>query len=469
MSDSLVELLRARVAVEGMDWLAQVLNPVASPAPASQPLVSPPPVLPGRAGRPVRRSQPPRRLSPSHSPVSRRRGGAGVVPALPTQARSGAVALSAPLPPVSVPERRLPLSAARRSGRVATPPVSSLLPRCSVSSVSVRHGAEMGGGQSRSVSEVGSGDEDVPLPPVVSVPTVQAPLAAAPMTALPGPRSEVDGASVLSSPPPPGSFTAPLAVLPTLPDPALGLLQPAGQVLPLHPVPGVSLGFSQPPDSLLALERGTRAQSRRSSSGSASRDYRRAHRRERSHYRHRRSHTRSAASRRSRRARRSRSSRWRSPSSSGTSSRGSRSSYSPDRRHRSRRASRRGSVAVPVPVTQSALPGSVADVPAVQSVEVPVAPAASPTTGEYAFAGAWGGADAVGPDLVGTLKALVDKLSSPPLPKPPPVQAGIYKDSLFCGVSPLGAHVADDVRQKNLGQRVRRRVVPGHGGSDYRG
>lgn len=68
--------------------------------------------------------------------------------------------------------------------------------------------------------------------------------------------------------------------------------------------------------------------------------------------------------------------------------------------------------------------------------------------GEYSFACAWGGTDSVSSELVGTLKTLVEKLSTSAPPKYPPVQTGVYKKSFFCGVSPLGAHVSEDIRQK---------------------
>lgn len=101
MSDSLLELFQARVAAEDVDWLAQVLSPVASLTPASQTPASSD--MPGRSGTPVRRSHPPNRLSPSTSPAWRLPGqAASAVPAPTLASMSQSPLLFSSPPPCAV-------------------------------------------------------------------------------------------------------------------------------------------------------------------------------------------------------------------------------------------------------------------------------------------------------------------------------------------------------------------------------
>lgn len=62
------------------------------------------------------------------------------------------------------------------------------------------------------------------------------------------------------------------------------------------------------------------------------------------------------------------------------------------------------------------------------------AAAPAPSGGVFTFAGVLGEGSSVGPELVGALKALIDKLGTPN-------QVGLYIDVFFCKVSPLGSHV----------------------------
>lgn len=87
-----------------------------------------------------------------------------------------------------------------------------------------------------------------------------------------------------------------------------------------------------------------------------------------------------------------------------------------------------------------------------------VVPSPAPV-GEFDYAGAWGaGVDASA--LVPILKSLLGKLE----PSPPataggmvatspavPLRADIHKEALFCGLSPLGAHLGEETREKIWG------------------
>lgn len=141
----------------------------------------------------------------------------------------------------------------------------------------------------------------------------------------------------------------------------------------------------------------------------------------------------------------SRSSRWRSSSSSGEFS----SSSEVGSGHCSRRPGSSAD-ASPRPVCLTA------SLPASADSAAAVPPPSSPANGESSLAHVWG----VGTrdaSFFSALKSLVEQFSAPfgvtpsgtaSVNPPEPPRASIHRDSVFCGVSPLGAHLENDVKEK---------------------
>ncbi|XP_069584840.1 uncharacterized protein [Ranitomeya imitator] len=84
-------------------------------------------------------------------------------------------------------------------------------------------------------------------------------------------------------------------------------------------------------------------------------------------------------------------------------------------------------------------------------------PEANAPIGEYPFVGAWGGertntniSDAAASAATGGRIYVNPKLLQPvgPCRQPPPPRPEVYKDGLFCGVPPLGAHLDSAIKEQ---------------------
>lgn len=412
MADTdLVAMLRARLQTGGEDFLAHLVAELGLPAPAVSPALSP--SLSGRR-RSGRQSRPPARLSPPLEASAR----------LPGRARRVSSAVGT----------------AGAGGALAPPP-----PAASSSSTA------------RSVRSAGPASDPAPRgqrwDPAAAYPAWS--FANMGNNLSSGQQSSDGGAP--PTPPPSQLVVAPPVTAGMSVQPALDGLIPVPGPVPVEPlVPVVSGVISQSP-AVVAVPAPTPAPSRcagrrtrgrdrsPSVSGSSSQGSgRRSRRRTAGHGRRRARRV----SGRSRRSHRSRSSRWRSPSSSEVSSE---LSSSPGRRSRPSSRRHRRDMATGRSSGGASPPGVVAEqAPAVSPLpEVPV-PSSS---GEFPFTGAWG-EGSVAPGLIASLKALVNQFGSAPAaaaPAPPvgeQVRAGIHKDSFFCGISPLGSHLEDSVREK---------------------
>lgn len=99
-------------------------------------------------------------------------------------------------------------------------------------------------------------------------------------------------------------------------------------------------------------------------------------------------------------------------------------------------------------------------VPPIAEEILPAAPVIPAPPGEFDFAGAWG-SGGEGAGVVPVLKALLAKLEAspatagaPPVATPSvPVRAGLHKEALYCGLSPLGSHLDEDTKEKIWGNK----------------